>query len=135
MGSNITCDVDMFAISVDKILNGVASAMDERVGEAVAQSTRRGAKTVRAKAGEGGVHAWSKRYTGGFSARVTKGQMTTGEIGNRREPGLVHLLEKGHATINGRRTRAFPHMEPAYEEIEKDLIERLNRAIGQALEG
>ena len=134
MGSDVPCDLDTFAISVERILNGVANAMDERVGRAVEQSTRRGVNTVRGKARETGIHRWSPRYVKGFTAKVTKGQITTGEIGNKNEPGLVHLLEKGHATINGRRTRAFPHLEPAYEEIEKDLAERISKAVGEALE-
>lgn len=47
---------------------------------------------------------------------------------------LTHLLEKGHAKVNGGRTRAFPHIKygeeiakKRMEELTKEAIERANR--------
>lgn len=135
MGSDIVCSVDKFAVTIDKILNDVSMAADTRVSKAVEQSTTAGVNTVKWMA-RGLGRKWSSRYIGGFKSRISKaGGLTIGEIGNKAEPGLVHLLEHGHATLNGRRTRAFPHMEPAKDEIEKDLIQRVYEAIGEALEG
>lgn len=122
-------------MTLESILGDVALATDENVGKAVEQSTRRGVKVVKEKAKATGVHEWSDRYVGGFSSHIDRVSfMTTGEIGNRKEPGLVHLLEKGHATLTGRRTRAFPHLEPAFDEIEEDLVKRVYKAVGDALE-
>lgn len=134
MGSNISVSSDRFAIALLGILDDVVLATDENVGKAVAQSTRKGVKIVKEKAGNTGLHKWSDRYVGGFSSSIDKnGKVVTGEIGNRKEPGLVHLLEKGHATLTGRRTRAYPHMEPAYDEIHDDFIKRIYKAVGEAL--
>ena len=101
--------------------------------KATTQATRKGAKTVSKHASKGGRHAWSGEYVGGFSSHVTHGATTVGEIGNKAKPGLVHLLEKGHATLTGRRTGAFPHMAPAFTEISADFVERAEREIGRAI--
>jgi Bacteriophage protein of unknown function (DUF646). len=46
--------------------------------------------------------------------------------GGNRNTGLVHLLEKGHILANsGRRTRAFPHFGPAFDEISPKYIKAL----------
>ena len=46
--------------------------------------------------------------------------------GGNRNKGLVHLLEKGHVISGtGKRTRAFPHFGPAFEEISPKYIKAL----------
>ena len=42
---------------------------------------------------------------------------------------LAHLLEKGHATRNGGRTKAKPHIKPAEEIGIKQLQEDIERAL------
>ena len=131
---SITCDLDGFARGIDELLGDIPEKCSEKVGKATEKATRRGVKTVKSYASQGGIHAWSERYVGGFSSHVDRGGMVTvGEIGNKNEPGLVHLLEKGHATPAGRRTRAFPHMAPAFDEITEDFIEMASRAFGEAI--
>lgn len=136
MTRNYTCTPEMFEATLDSLLNGVVKSCDTRVRKAVEQSTRKGTKIVKEKAAGVGKHEWSERYISGFSSRIERGNMeTTGEIGNKNKPGLVHLLEKGHATLTGRRTNAYPHMAPAFEEMEDDFIARVEKAIGEALAG
>jgi len=130
---NLTCDLDGFSAAISSLVGDIPASCTEAANKAVAQSVRKGAKTVQAHAKKGGVHEWSGKYVGGFTSHVTPGVVASGEIGNKAKPGLVHLLEKGHATLTGRRTRAFPHMAPAFEEIQDDFVERMERAVGEAL--
>ena len=44
--------------------------------------------------------------------------------------GLTHLLENGHAKVNGGRTRAFPHWKYSDEYIKKELPKRIQKKIG-----
>ncbi len=42
---------------------------------------------------------------------------------------LTHLLEFGHATANGGRTREFPHIETNNERAEEEAIKRITKVI------
>lgn len=46
-----------------------------------------------------------------------------------KEYRLTHLLEKGHATRNGGRTRAFPHIKYGDEYAKSELPKRIKEAI------
>ena len=132
--NSITCDIDRFASGIEELLGDIPAKCSDKVGRATVKATRKGVKTVKSYASKGGVNAWSDRYVGGFASHIDKGGMVTvGEIGNKKEPGLVHLLEKGHVTPAGRRTRAFPHMAPAFDDIAEDFIEMASRAFGEAI--
>ena len=132
----IPCDIDNFAEALESLIGDIPPAVNERVGEAVAHSTREGAKMLREQYASGGRHPWSDEYRKGFTSHVDgKGAVTTGEIGNKNKPGLVHLLEKGHATLTGRRTNAYPHMAPAFEEMKEKFVKEVEDAVGRALEG
>ena len=133
MPRNMFCTPDTFAVSLQELVGDIPETVAEKTGDVVAKYSRRGAKKVKEHAAKGGKHAWSGEYVGGFSSRVKRGPETTGEIGNRAKPGLVHLLEKGHATLTGRRTNAYPHMAPAFDEIKDDFYKEVVEAVEVAL--
>ena len=136
MARTISCELEEFAPALVNMVVEVFDATDEKTGKAVEQSTRRGAKLLRGKYTEGiGKHPWSEKYRKGFTSHIEKGKVKTGEIGNKGKPGLVHLLEKGHATLTGRRTNAYPHMDPAWNDVSEDFQKRIGQAVDDALRG
>jgi len=72
----------------------------------------------------------SGRYRRGFrkTARDLGGK-TTRIIWNKSEPTLVHLLEFGHAKVNGGRVSGKPHMRPAYDKNSAKLQSDIKRII------
>lgn len=135
MSSDIPCDLDNFGATLEQMLGSSLRGVEKESNEAVEKATRRGARLLRGKYTDNiGKTEWSERYRKGFTSHIEKGKLTTGEIGNKAVPGLVHLLEKGHATLTGRRTKAYPHMGPAFEDIEEDYVKRMEKAVTTGLE-
>ena len=52
-------------------------------------------------------------------------------IHNAAKPGLVHLLEHGHAKRGGGRTRAFPHVRPAAEPRLEAMAEHIRQILAR----
>lgn len=71
---------------------------------------------------QGGSPRRTGAYASGWRMRVeeTGDGHVSGTVYQARKPGLTHLLEHGHEQFymghdTGHRSRAFPHIEPAYE--------------------
>lgn len=50
-------------------------------------------------------------------------------IWNRKHYRRVHLLEFGHAKVNGGRVQAFPHLRPAYDKHAANLDDEIKEII------
>jgi hypothetical protein len=135
MARDIPCDIDRFAATVEQLVGDIPTQMTDGAEKATRLTARSTAKKLREESTEGiGVHEWSDEYRKGFASRTDrKGLVVSAEVGNKAKPGLVHLLEDGHATLTGRRTRRFPHMEPAFIDMEEDFIRRVKKSVGEEL--
>lgn len=72
-------------------------------------------------------------YRKGWKCKVEKDPLnTTAIVYNAKKAHLTHLLENGHATRNGGRTKAQPHIKPAEEQAIKDYIQAAKEAIDGA---
>lgn len=72
-----------------------------------------------------------KQYSKGW--RATKNyedpNTTRYVVHNQSKASLVHLLEKGHASRNGGRVKAIPHVARAEEKAIKEYLERVEKAV------
>jgi len=55
----------------------------------------------------------------------------TATVYNSTHGWLVHLLEHGHAKKSGGRTKAQPHVKPAENWAEKELIKRIKERLSK----
>lgn len=71
------------------------------------------------------VNRRQKGYSKGWTTSPSKkGKYKNSEtIHNKTDYQLTHLLEEGHMKRNGTgRTRAFPHIQPTRDVLEKEVI-------------
>lgn len=100
----------------DEVEKGILQAREN-----IAKNTAKQLKTTSPKKkGNGG------RYAKGWRVTEVKGKMI---IHNKTDYQLTHLLEHGHAKVNGGRVAAIVHIRPAEELAIKEYIEETERVI------
>lgn len=98
--------------------------------DAADEAYERGKERTRAaaKAAEQMLRQTSPKRTGkyarGWKAKfVETSRGFSALVANETKPSLTHLLEKGHMTRKGGRTKALPHILPAYEKAKRLMEE------------
>lgn len=137
MPSEVACDWLDFAAGIEQLVGDIAPDVESEMQKAIPKVARKGAKALREEASSRWNGTTGARYSAGFSSRQLKGgDGVAAEIGNRTAPGLVHLLEKGHATLNGRRVAGIPHVAPVFEQVVVPELEmEVAAGVDRALEG
>ena len=75
--------------------------------------------------------ASGEKYKKGWKVKKTEDSplRTVCTVYNSKQPSLTYLLENGHATVNGGRTRAIPHIKQNEQSANKDLEEDVSELI------
>lgn len=77
------------------------------------------------------LYGREKPYYQGWAVKLkeSKSSRYTKVIWNKTNYQLTHLLEFGHATRNGGRTREFPHIRPVEDKYKVEFVDKLKSKI------
>ena len=113
--------------AVNEILTEYAGHMTEGMKIAVRTISENAKEETKAGSPVGKGRKAGK-YRKGWAVRTEEERLSAESIvHNRTDYQLAHLLEKGHATRNGGRTKAIPHIEPAEQKAIKELQKAVER--------
>jgi hypothetical protein len=101
------------------VTDDVEQIMDDVSKEAVSQ--------LKAKIRDVGLVQTGDYMRGWARKRLPNGWV----IHNKTDYQLAHLLEYGHAMVNGGRVPGTPHIRPVEEWLEKEFEDRVEKAIKQ----
>ena len=125
-------DVEDAAKSILDILNDYVGVTEEAAGAGVIKTAEWCVEQLR-QAHPDGSGDWSSwdEYNSGWNRTKLKADKKKGytDIVHNQHYQLTHLLENGHALVNGGRARAFPHIAPVAEKAEDILIENIKKQI------
>lgn len=86
-------------------------------------------RTSPRRKGKGGG-AYARSWT--YQQETSSAKLTTVcTVHNGKHYRLTHLLEDGHETRDGGRTRAIPHIKPAEERVVAEYVRSVEEAIEQ----
>lgn len=112
---------------IQKILDEYGDEARAALAEAISETAKEAQTQLRQK--NQGRKLW-KKYPKGWSVQIKAGRLDVeGIVYNKDHYRLTHLLEFGHATRNGGRTKAFPHIAEVNAFAQKDVLERLREKL------
>lgn len=103
----------------------------EDIGESVEETSNQIGKEAKDELKQTSPTGYRKRYAKGWAIKKDKKKKNyyAIKIHNKTDYQLTHLLEFGHATRNGGRTKAIPHIRPVEEKYKKEFEKRLKDKI------
>ena len=120
------------SIKADALSDEIAKLLSEYEAEIVKNTDACGKAVANAAAKK--LRQTSPKRTGKY---VTREKGAFGEnakyiVHNKKRYRLTHLLEHGHVTANGKRTRAIPHIKPVEEQVIREYEKQVREAIEDA---
>lgn len=103
----------------------------EDIQEDVEEVTDKVTKEARNELKQTSPKGARQRYCKGWSVKLQRKHKLRYEkvIWNKTDYQLTHLLEFGHATRNGGRTKAIPHIRPIEEKYNVEFVDLVEERI------
>ena len=115
-----TVSIDGLADAIMEELNNYSEEVAEQIKKDVKKVANKCKKEIQANAPKDrGEYAAGWRVKVAFESPNDIRMV----IHNAKMPGLPHLLENGHAKVNGGRVAGIPHIKPAELNAEKNFLE------------
>lgn len=111
--------LESYADDITEDVKDTTDTLTKEVVEELKQTSPRGKGSRKNPYYKG----WTKQ-----AGKVNRGRYTV-KVHNKTNYQLTHLLEFGHATRNGKRTKAIPHIRPVEEKYNKTYEQRIATAI------
>lgn len=121
-----TIQIEQLASAVQKYLDEYGDEVLSVIDEAARKTAQNARKAVSASAPVGKNGGDYKRS---WAVKTERRRTGTTATVYSKQPGLPHLLENGHATRDGGRTRAFVHIAPAEAEAVKEFESQIERLL------
>ncbi len=114
-------------IDIKDILNEYSEDIQEEITRSAERIAKDGANELKNTTNT--YHVRTGKYNKGWKTRTQKGRGYVSSTIYNTQYQLTHLLEKGHVTRNGGRTRAFVHISPVEQKCIKQYEKDVERII------
>ena len=118
--------VAQFSQAINEILDEYDKELTTTLDDVIRKVANKGAQALRGSS----MSVIGGRYARGWGYTLEKGRLNTkATLWHKQAPGLPHLLENGHAKVNGGRVPGRPHIKPVEETIERDFVDTTKRRL------
>ncbi len=128
-------DVDRLSLEVMKTLDVYRDVTIDIMKEAVERTAEETVTEIRKNIESSGIEdtgspsyakSWAKKRDNSLAGRYRYDMVVYSKAPKYR---LAHLLEEGHASRNGGRVKAYPHVQPAADFAADRLIQHIKDGI------
>lgn len=117
------------AFNLSQAMKGILTEYTDEVTKVVTDVIREVAEESADELHSAGTFEGHK-YRAGWTSEVEQRRLfNSAVVYNKKHYRLTHLLEYGHAKVNGGRTRAFEHIAPINEKAQERAVKKLKEAI------
>lgn len=123
---SITIKSEQLRDAVMEALSDYRDEVNEGVRKAIQKQANEDVRELKATSPEK-----TGKYAAGWAKKVVKNNVSAYDVVvyNKEKPGLTHLLENGHAKVNGGFVPGIQHIKPVEEESNNKLLEKVEEII------